>query len=114
MEKKFTRNNQSVPTPEKEKKEYIPTQEAVLEIFQQLIGDKKYEILKKQKDEEGLCLWDIKIETKDGWAVYSYRRKLPANEKLPRLRIDVVYYKIVGGGSVAKYDEEKKEWKLTP
>ena len=120
MEKKFTQDNQSVPTPEKEQRiEHIPTKEEVLKIFEQLIGDKKYKTLTKKEDEGGLlCSWDIEIETEDGKTEYSFRRKLMANKKLPNLRIDVTFYdtegNACGGHSVAKYDEEKKEWKLTP
>ena len=119
MNENIIPNAQSVPTPEKEQRiEHIPTKEEVLKIFKQLIGNKKYKELEKKEDREGLCLWDIEIETEDGKTEYSFRRKLMANKKLPNLRIDVAFYdtegNACGGHSVAKYDEEKKEWKLTP
>jgi hypothetical protein len=42
---------------EKEKPEHIPTAEEVLLLFEKLVGEKKYEEVRKLEDEKGLYLW---------------------------------------------------------
>lgn len=62
--------------PEKEKTEHIPTAEEVLSLFEKLVGENKYEEVRKLEDEKGLYLWEIKIDHEDGSSIeYSYMRK---------------------------------------
>lgn len=60
---------------EKEKLEHIPTSEEVQLIFDKIVGEEKYEDVRKLEDEEGLYLWEIKITQEDGSVEYAYTRK---------------------------------------
>jgi hypothetical protein len=108
--------SEKIPKHFEEGPEPIPTQEEVLSLFEKLVGEKKYEEIRKLEDEEGLYLWDIKIHGEDGDTEYSYRRGRQSEGQLPGLRIDVTFFDNedvpVGGHSVAKFING--EWKLTP
>jgi hypothetical protein len=58
------------------KPEHIPTSEEVLSLFEKLVGENKFEDVRKLEDEQGLYLWEIKIVQEDGSSTeYSYIRK---------------------------------------
>ena len=67
--------NQTSPEIEKEKPEHIPTSEEVQSLFEKIVGEEKYEDVRKLEDEEGLYLWEVKITKEDGSVEYSYIRK---------------------------------------
>lgn len=59
-----------------EKPEHIPTSEEVQSLFEKLVGEDKYEDVRKLEDERGLYLWEIKIIKENGESLeYSYIRK---------------------------------------
>jgi len=107
---------------EEEKSEHIPTSEEVLALFEKLVGEAKYEEVRKLEDEKGLYLWDIKIVQEDGSVEYSYIRK--GNYKEKRIAggspletaIHITYFDNEGipisGHSVVKFIDGK--WKDTP
>lgn len=103
----------------KENPEHIPTSEEVLSLFEKLIGETKYEEIRKLEDENGLYLWDIKIVQEDGSVEYSYIRKgdyrsrsLPGGSA-PETAIHAVYFDREGdyvhGTPVYKFIDGK--WK---
>jgi pimeloyl-ACP methyl ester carboxylesterase len=106
-----------------EKPEHIPTSEEVLLLFEKIIGENKYEEVRKLEDERGLYLWEIKIPQEDGSSIeYSYTRKgnykergLPGGSAL-ETAIHITYFDNDGvpisGTSVAKIIDGK--WKDTP
>jgi pimeloyl-ACP methyl ester carboxylesterase len=55
--------------------EHIPTQEEVLSIFRQLVGETEFRERRRLEDEQGLYLWEITIPTEDGHTEYQYMRK---------------------------------------
>lgn len=100
--------------------EDIPTPEEVQEIFEQLVGEKRYEDIRKLEDEQGLYLWDIIISKEDGEEdgdiEYSYMRE----GKYPEGQASVTAVHVAffdkegipeGGYSVAKYIDGK--WEMT-
>ena len=96
--------------------ESIPTPEEVRSIFEQLIGEKEYEDVRKFEDEQGLYLWDIIVSGEDGDTEYSYMRKGQYPEGQASVTaVHVTFFDEagtpVGGQSVAKYING--EWKLT-
>ncbi len=69
-------NNENVIQKAEKEIEYVPTSEEILALFEGLIGEAKFEEVRKLEDEKGLYLWDIKISQDDGGSVeYSYIRK---------------------------------------
>ncbi len=97
--------------------ESIPTPEEVQSVFEQLIGEKGYEDVRKLEDEQGLYLWDIIVTGKDGDTEYLYMRKGRYSEgQASATAVHVTFFDEegtpVGGESRAKYIEGK--WKLTP
>ena len=106
-------------TPEEVEKgpESIPTLEEVQSVFEQLIGEEKYEEVRRLEDEQGLYLWDIIVSGKEGNTEYSYMRKgrYPEGQS-SATAIHVTFFDEtdtpVGGHSVAKYREG--DWQLTP
>ena len=57
--------------------EKIPTPEEVQSVFEQLVGEGKYETQRQVEDEHGLYLWSIVImnEEEYGYTEYEYARK---------------------------------------
>ena len=103
--------------PFEEGAEPIPTPEEVQSVFEQLIGDEKYEDVRKLEDEQGLYLWDIIISGEDGNTEYSYMRKGRYPEgQASDTAVHVTFFSEagvpVGGHSVAKHVEGK--WRLAP
>lgn len=113
---------ENFPTPEQpnnpeEKKEHIPSLEEVRSVLEQVLEGQEYEEVRKEEDEEGLDLWEVRVNTLEGFAEFSYKRKGSYdtnNEK----RVDVIHVTFfdqdnipTGGHSVAKYIDG--EWKLT-
>jgi len=107
---------------EEEYSEHIPTQEEVLAIFEKLVGETKYEEIRKLEDEQGLYLWDIKISQEDGSIEYSYIRKGNYKERglaggsASETAVHITYFDNKGvpvsGHSVCKLIDGK--WKDTP
>lgn len=100
------------------KSEHIPTSEEVLLLFEKLVGENKYEDVRKLEDEQGLYLWEIKIVQEDGSSTeYSYIRK--GNYKArglaggfsPETAIHVTFFDSdgmpIGGHSVMKLIDGK-------
>jgi hypothetical protein len=105
------------PSTFEEERESIPTPEDVRSVFEQLIGERKYEEVRKHEDEQSLYLWDVVVHGENGNAEYSYMRKGQYPEgQASTTAIHVTFFDIannpVGGHSVAKYVEG--EWELTP
>jgi len=97
--------------------EFVPTSKEVQSAFEQLIGEEKYEDIRKLEDERGLYLWDIKIPGEAGDTEYSYMRAGQYPEgRASATAIHITFFDQegfpVGGHSVAKYING--EWKLTP
>lgn len=59
----------------KEKLERVPASEEVRSLFEKIIGEEKYEDVRKLEDKEGLYLLEVKITKEDGSIEYSYIRK---------------------------------------
>ena len=107
---------------EKENLEHIPTSEEVLSLFEKLVGEAKYEEIRKLENEQGLYLWEIKIPETDGSVEYSYIRK--GNHKEKRIAggspletvISITYFNHDGfpthGSTIYKIIDG--EWKYTP
>lgn len=56
--------------------EKIPSQEEVLGVFKEFIGEAVFSDRRKQSDEKGLYLWEINVPTEDGGHTeYMYMRK---------------------------------------
>jgi len=94
----------------------------VLAIFEKLVGEAKFEEIRKLEDEQGLYLWDIKISQEDGSMEYSYIRKGNYKERglaggsAPETAIHITYFDNGGipisGHSVYKLIDGG--WKETP
>ena len=107
---------------QEEKSEHIPTSEEVQSLFEKLVGEVEYEVIRKLEDEQGLYLWDIKIFQEDGSTEYSYIRKGNYKERgLPggsaaETAIHVIYFDKKGdsisGSSVCKFING--QWRNTP
>ena len=54
--------------------EKVPTPEEIAAVFEKLTGSKEYTELQKLEDERGIYLWEIKVETEDGYTEYEYNR----------------------------------------
>ncbi len=108
--------NEKVPDQFEKNIEYIPTPEEVRSLFEQLVGEKKYEEVRKLEDEQGLYLWEIAIIGEDGNRVeYAYIRKgLYHQGSDPYTSIHIYFYDSegvpIGGYPVAKLINGK--WKL--
>ena len=94
--------------------EHIPTEEDVASVFESVI-DGPYEEVRRLKDEQGLYLWEVKVETSSGVAEYMYIRKgsHPEAQAMETV-VNVVYYDgdmPAGGHSTAKLLEG--EWHIT-
>ncbi len=105
------------PKTFEESPESIPTPEKVQSVFEQLVGEAKYETVRKLEDEQGLYLWDIIVSGEDGDTEYSYMRMGQYSEgQASATAIHVTFFNKdgipMGGHSVAKYG--KGEWKLAP
>ena len=117
LEGEKTPESISAPESVENELESIPTPEEIQSIFEQLIGEKEYEDIRKLEDEQGLYLWDIIIPGEGGNTEYSYMRKGQYPEGQASVTaIHVTFFDEagipVGGHSVAKYIEG--DWKLTP
>ncbi len=98
-----------------EKSETIPTIENVEKIFDQLFG-KVGETTLFKEDIEGVYLWDIRIDGKDGYVEYSYMRNGKCKEGSSKnTTIYVAYYNedgsLTGGEYIAEFIDG--EWVLT-
>lgn len=60
---------------------YIHTAEEVRLLFEEIIGETKYEEVRKLYDEKGLYLWEIKVAEENGSVGYEYIRKGNYREK---------------------------------
>ncbi len=108
---------------EKEVPEHIHTKEEVLALFEEIIGEDKFEDIRVLEDEQGLYLWEIKIPQSDGGNTeYSYVRKGDykarglAGGSVPETAINVIYFDADGdyihGTHIKKF--LKGAWKDTP
>lgn len=111
-----------IEEPKEEKQEHIPVAEEVLSLFEKIVGENKYEEVRKLEDELGLYLWEIKIPQGDGSIEYSYIREgnykergLPGGSAL-ETAIHITYFDNEGiplsGHSVSKFIDGK--WIDTP
>lgn len=97
------------------KREQIPTQENIREIFERLIGDKEYEEIRICEDDQGLYLWEIRVSEGYEEVEYSYMRAGRYKEgEASDTAIHIMFFDQegvpVGGHSVAKYIDG--EWKI--
>ncbi|MEX0935214.1 MAG: hypothetical protein WDZ70_02730 [Candidatus Paceibacterota bacterium] len=113
---------ENFPTPEQsnnpeEKKEHIPTLEEVQSILEQILEGQEYEKIRKEEDQDGLDLWEVRVKTPEGISEFSYKRK-GSYDTENQERVDVIHVTFfdeddmpTGGHSVAKYIDQ--DWKLT-
>lgn len=107
--------DQQVESSEK-KPEQIPTIEEVSSVFRELIGEKEYTEVRKYEDEQGLYLYEIKIQgdLPGEETGYEYMREGRYGEGSSlSTEIHIVYYEKgipVGGTSAARYIDGK--WKI--
>ncbi len=81
----------------KNTQESIPTKEKIKFVFETLLGLENYETLEEIYDDQGLCVWTIKVVNEDGsYKEYEYKRggkhigrKAPAEGYIP---LDDIYY----------------------
>jgi hypothetical protein len=98
--------------------EKIPTVEEVREVFDRLREGKNVEGLRRDYDEKGLYLWEIKIigENDHEHTEYLYRRKGSAEKgDGGPTAIHVTYYEDdfpVSGTTAARYDEKSGSWRI--
>jgi len=109
--------HEGLPNTFEEGSESIPTPEEVQSVFEQLLGEEKYEDGRELEDEQGLYLREIIVPGEDGDTEYAYMRKGRYSEgQASDTAVHVTFFDkdgtAVGGHSVAKYIEGK--WELTP
>lgn len=109
--------NEKAPGQFEKDTEHVPTPEEIHSLFEQLIGEKKYEEIRKLEDEQGVYLWEIAIAGKDGDRIeYAYMRKGLHNSNMsdPYTSIHVYFFDNdgvpTGGYPVVKFINGK--WKL--
>lgn len=96
-------------------RERFPTEAEVRVVFERVLGERKFEQVRKREDEQGLYLWDVKVEEERGFTEYSYMRKgqYPEGAAL-ETAVHVVFFNEesvpVGGHAVAKFKDGK--WEL--
>ena len=89
--------------------EIVPTPEEIAMVFEKLTSSREYTEVQKLEDERGMYLWEIRVETEDGYTEYEYNRAGPnPNPKSKGLQTAVyaTFYDKDGmpisGSSVAK------------
>lgn len=95
----------------------FPTEAEVRVVFERVLGERKFKQTRKREDEQGLYLWDVKVEEEHGFTEYSYMRngKYPEGAAL-ETAVHVAFFNEEGvpvsGHSVAKFTNGK--WEFIP
>ena len=97
--------------------ETVPTAENISAVFETVVGSKEYAETRRLEDERGVYLWEIRVETEDGYTGYEYNRAGP-NPKGKGLQTAVyaTFYDKDGmpisGGTVARLVDNKWDTNL--